>query len=101
MRVGLPLVLLSLAALIAILFGIRYFMAKAFMPYHATVAGKSWSELGPGLQTIILGMLRIIGGGFMTYGVALRRHAPSAGTPVLPASIVLGLALAGAGLSFR
>lgn len=131
-----PLVLLSVSALIAIFFGVRYFLAKEFMPYHSVVAGKSWPELGPGVQTIILGMLRIIGGGFTTYGVtllwlllplsarqpwapwaaltititailptlyvtlALRRFAPSARTPILPASVVLALALTGAALSF-
>jgi hypothetical protein len=63
--------LLSMAALISIFFGIRYFTTKAFMPYHAVVAGRSWSQLEPGVRTIILGMLRIIGGGFATYGVAL------------------------------
>ena len=130
------LVLLSMAALISIFFGIRYFLAKEFMPYHAVVAGKSWSEFEAGVQTIILGMLKIIGGGFATYGlallwlllplsakqpwagwaaltitassllptlyvtIALRRFAPSARTPVVPASVVLALALVGAGISF-
>lgn len=125
-----------MAALIAIFFGIRYFLARQFMPYHAVVAGKSWSEIEPGVQTIILGMLKIIGGGFTTYGlallwlllplsarqpwvpwavltitltailpplyvtVALRRLAPSARTPVVPASVVLALALASVAISF-
>jgi hypothetical protein len=130
------LALLSMAALISIFFGIRYFLAKEFMPYHAVVAGKSWSDLDPGLQTVIRGMLRIIGGGFASYGlallwllvplsarqawatwaaltitasallptlyvtIALRRAAPAARTPVLPASLVLALALLGACISF-
>ncbi len=129
-------IVLSMAALMSVYFGIRYFLAKAFMPYHAVVAGKSWSELEPGLRTVVLGMLKIIGGGFATYGlallwlllplgarepwakwavltltltsllptlyvtIALRRAAPAARTPVLPASIVLALALLGAALSF-
>ena len=130
------LVLLSMAALLSIFFGIRYCLAKAFMPYHAVVAGTSWSQLTPGLQTIILGMLKIVGGGLTTYGVALlwllwplsrheswaswaaltitvttivptlyvtivlRKFEPSARTPVVPASIVLALAVAGAAASF-
>jgi hypothetical protein len=65
------LTLLSLAALICLFFAVRYFAAKAFMPYHAVVAGRSWSELEPGVQTIVLGMLKIIGGGFAAYGIAL------------------------------
>ena len=63
--------LLAIAGLISTLFGVRYFFARQFMPYHATVAGRSWSELEPGVRTIILGMLKIIGGGFLAYGLAL------------------------------
>ena len=127
--------LLSLAALLSIFFGVRYFFAKEFMPYHAGVAGKSWSQLDAGLQTIILGMLKIVGGGLTTYGLALlwlllplgrhehwaawaaltltltsvaptlyvtlmlRRFEPSARTPIVPASIVLALAVVGAGVA--
>src|SRR5688572_16453802 len=41
------------------------------MPYHATVLGKSWAALEPRLQLIILGMLKVAGGGLLGYGVAL------------------------------
>jgi hypothetical protein len=44
---------------------------EKYLPYHADVAGKSWNELDPGVQIIILGMLKIIGGGFVTLGVTL------------------------------
>jgi hypothetical protein len=64
-------VLLALAGLISILFGVRYFFAKEFMPYHAVVAGRSWGQLERGVQTIVLGMLKIIGGGLSTYGLGL------------------------------
>lgn len=127
------LILLALAALLSILFGIRYLLTREFMPYHAVVAGSSWSALPAGLQTVILGMLRIVGGGLATYGlalllplsrheswapwavltvtltsvvptlyvtIALRRVEPSARTPVVPASVVLVLAVVGAGSFF-
>ena len=68
---GFQIALLAIAGLISILFGVRYFFASQFMPYHATVAGKSWNELEPGVRTIILGMLKIIGGGFLAYGLAV------------------------------
>jgi hypothetical protein len=129
------LVVLSIAALLSILFGLRYFLAREFMPYHAVVAGQSWAELPAGLQTIILGMLRIVAGGLVSYGLALlwlllplgrheswaawavltltltsvlptlyvtlrlRKFAPAARTPVVPAAFVLALALVGAGSS--
>lgn len=124
--------LLTLAAVLSIFFGIRYFTTREFMPYHAVVAGTPWAGLGTGMQTVILGMLRIVAGGLATYGVALlwlllpisrheawaawaalsitltavvptlyvtvwlRRMAPGARTPVLPAAIVLAVAVFGA-----
>ena len=63
--------MISLAALVSIAFGIRYFLARQFMPYHATVSGRSWAELERGVQTAILGMLKIVGGGLATYGAAM------------------------------
>ena len=64
-------ILISLAALVSIAFGIRYFLTRQFMPYHATVSGRSWTELERGVQTAILGMLKIVGGGLATYGAAM------------------------------
>ena len=65
------LVSLVLAAALALAFGARYVLTKAFMPYHAAVLGKSWAALEPRLQTIILGMLKVAGGGLLGYGVSL------------------------------
>lgn len=58
-------------ALGGILFGVRYMRREAYLPYHAVVAGKSFAELDPGVQAVILGMLKVIGGGFATLGVTL------------------------------
>jgi uncharacterized protein YjeT (DUF2065 family) len=63
-----PLVIAGLAGL---LFGVRYMRREAYLPYHAAVAGKAWSELDRGVQIVILGMLRLIGGGFATFGVTI------------------------------
>ena len=65
------LVALVLAALLALAFGARYLLTKAFMPYHAAVLGKSWPALEPRLQIIILGMLKVAGAGLLGYGVSL------------------------------
>ena len=65
------LVSLVLAAVLALGFGARYVLTKAFMPYHAAVLGKSWSVLEPRLQIIILGMLKVAGGGLLGYGLSL------------------------------
>lgn len=132
---NIQLVLVSLAGLVSILFGIRYLLAREFMPYHAAVSGKKWTELEPGVRTVIRGFLKVAASGLLAYGVAmlwllmplstrqawggwavltltlvsvlptlwvtiwLKRSAPSARTPVVPAAIVLVFALAGASLS--
>jgi hypothetical protein len=61
----------ALAALLALAFGTRYVFTREFMPYHATVLGREWPALEPRLQFIILGMLKVAGGGLLGYGVAL------------------------------
>lgn len=71
------LVLLSLAGLISIAFGVRYFLAREYMPYHAVVAGSSWAELEPGVRTVILGMLKILAGGFIEGGGRAARGRPA------------------------
>jgi hypothetical protein len=68
---NLALVPLLIVALAVIAFGVRYMRCASFMPYHSAVAGKSWSELDAGVQVVVLGMLRMIGGGFATLGVSL------------------------------
>jgi hypothetical protein len=131
-----PFVLLFVAALLAIFFGVRYLTTTEFMPYHAVVAARSWAQLEPGLQTVILGMLTIVGGGFISFGCAvlwlfvpvrrgegwarwalltipaasiaptlyvtimLRRFAPQADTPIVPAALVLALMVVGVVLTF-
>jgi len=67
----LALTAVLLVAFGGILFGVRYMRREEYLPYHADVAGKSWNELDPGVQAIILGMLKIIGAGFATLGVTL------------------------------
>ena len=67
----LSLAAFGLAALLALAFGVRYVITREFMPYHATVLGKQWASLEPRLQFIILGMLKVAGGGLLGYGVAL------------------------------
>lgn len=67
----LALIALGAAALLAFAFGARYVLTREFMPYHATVLGRPWSQLDQRLQFIILGMLKVAGGGLLGYGVAL------------------------------
>jgi hypothetical protein len=61
----------GLAGLLGFVFGLRYVLTREFMPYHAAVLGQPWVALEPRLQSIILGMLKVAGGGLLGYGVAL------------------------------
>jgi len=63
------IVLLAVAVALGLVVGARYLTATEFMPYQAAVLGKSWAELEPRLQTVILAMLRVVGGAFI--GLAL------------------------------
>jgi hypothetical protein len=57
--VTVQLLLVSIVALMALAFGIRYFFRTDFMPYHAVVAGKPWAELETGVQIIIRALYKI------------------------------------------
>lgn len=61
----------GLCGLLGFAFGMRYVFTREFMPYHATVLGKPWSALEPQLQAIILGMLKVAGGGMLAFGCTL------------------------------
>lgn len=61
----------GLAGLLALVFGVRYLVTREFMPYHAAVLGRPWTTLEPGLQSIILGMLKVAGGGLLGFGCTL------------------------------
>jgi hypothetical protein len=63
--------LISLAAIGKLVFGVRYLLAREFMTYHRFVARISWPQIDTPLQTLILGLLRMIGGAFLTEGLAL------------------------------
>ena len=68
---NLALGLLALSAFLVITVGIRYLRCEVFMPYHATVAGKSWAELDPGIQTLLLGLLKVNGGGLASLAITI------------------------------
>lgn len=65
------MVCLTLAGIGSLFASIRFFKAKEFLPYHATLVGQPWSEISPRLQQLLLSMLRVMGGGFVTYGASV------------------------------
>jgi hypothetical protein len=58
-------------ALFCVAFGIVYLLRASFMPYHEAAVGMPWAQLEPRLQALILGLLRVAGGGLLSGGLAL------------------------------
>jgi len=65
------IILLLLSSLIGIQYGVKYLLIDEFQEYHETLYGSSWKELSLGSQTIILGLLKMIGGGLLAFGLML------------------------------
>jgi hypothetical protein len=60
-----------LALPLPIFFGLIYLFRPEFMPYHAVAVGRSWSEVDPAFQTIILALMRSTGGGMIVTACAI------------------------------
>ena len=69
LKLAIALILLVSATSVA--FGFRYLLAKEYMSYHAQVSQTSWAELPTRLQTVILGMLKVVAAGMFALGLAL------------------------------
>lgn len=54
---------------IGLVMAARYWMADSFMPYHAVASGTSWESLAPGVQFIVLGLLKVAAAAFFASGV--------------------------------
>jgi hypothetical protein len=46
-------------------FAAIYLLRPRFMPYHAVAVGMRWEEVGPPFQVLILGLMRVVGGGLL------------------------------------
>ena len=58
-------------ALIALVFGVIYLTRPQFMPYHSLALSKLWSEVEPNIQTLILALMRVAGGGFLATAISI------------------------------
>lgn len=71
MRSTLALGCLILAALLLIVTGVTYLTRSEFMPYHALAVGRTWADLEPPTQALVLALLRLAGGGFLSAGLSV------------------------------
>lgn len=59
------------ATLVELGIGVVYLLADEAMPYHKEVLGVEWSELEPGIRTMLVGLVNGYGGAHLTAGMAL------------------------------
>jgi hypothetical protein len=59
------------AALVSIGFGLVYLARSTFMPYHRDALSTSWEKLDTPLQALLLALIKVAGGGFLTSGLSV------------------------------
>ena len=68
MRTNLALGIYLVAGAVEIWLGAMYFSSKQFMSYHGEAVGSSWQEVDAGVQTLILGLMKLAGGAWIALG---------------------------------
>ena len=68
MRMKLALGIYLVAGAVDVGLGATYFSSKQFMSYHAEAVSAPWQELDAGIQTLILALMRLAGGGWFALG---------------------------------
>ena len=69
MRMKLALGIYLVAGAVDILLGATYFSSKEFMSYHAEAVGGAWQDIDGSVQTLILALMKLAGGGWFALGV--------------------------------
>jgi hypothetical protein len=59
------------ATLIAFSFSFIYLFRKEFMPYHSDAVEHEWQEIDKKYQTLILALMRAVGGGWLACGISI------------------------------
>jgi hypothetical protein len=71
LRNGIALACIAIPAIVEIGVGVVYFTASEVMPYHQQVLGVAWSDLQPGIRTMLVGFMNAYGSTHFGVGVAL------------------------------
>lgn len=61
----------TLGALLSAVFGVIYLTSTQFMPYHQDAVGLAWGELDSRMQTLLLALMRVSGGGFLATALSI------------------------------
>ena len=54
--------------IVNIVLGAMYFSSEQFMPYHSQAVGRSWQEVDPGTQILVLALMKVAGAGWINLG---------------------------------
>jgi hypothetical protein len=64
-------VLFGLVGVVALTMAWRGLTAKSLLPFHQAAAGRPWTELSTGHQSVAIALTRSLGLGFLAAGLAL------------------------------
>lgn len=59
-----------LAFAIVTVFALAYLSRSEFMPYHRIATGRSWAQIEPGVQLLILALIRVVGAAWLAAALA-------------------------------
>jgi len=68
MRIKLVLGIYLIIGAVDLVLGVKYFFATQFMSYHAQAVGAPWQAVDNGIQTLILALMKVAGGGWFAVG---------------------------------
>lgn len=57
-------------SIVNLIFGLKYLFCDTFMSYHREAVGMEWAELGPGLQILINGLIKMTASAFIIVGIS-------------------------------
>ena len=64
-------ILIVLCSILSLIFGLLYVTRAKFMRYHSMALEQKWEELNPKFQTVILALMRSVGGGLLSVAVTI------------------------------
>ena len=59
-----------LCLLAPLVYGVRYLVRSRFLPYHQAALNMPWEALDFRLQTLLLGLIKVVGGGMFATAVS-------------------------------
>src|SRR5262249_32955139 len=71
LRNKLAVVCILLPALVEFVVGVIYLRAPEIMPYHKEVLGVAWSQLDPGIRTMLVAFVNVYGAMHVAVAIAL------------------------------